>query len=131
MTTTSRGCGAGYDYQLLQRMSLLSAQSGHFSIEFQCPLLGDVLQCPLLYPKQTWTAAIGRISKLAKAAGAAWRIAYGFAASNFFSGWAKEQQLRSQTQHPEGPGRCGSLDAGGRHGRTDFPSELLRLLFAA
>ena len=60
----------------------------------------------------------------------AWRIAYGFAASNF-SGWAKEQQLRSQTPRPEGPGRCGPLDAGGRHGRPDFPSELLRLLFAA
>ena len=40
----------------------------------------------------------------------AWRIAYGFAASNFFSGWEKEQQLRSQTQRPEGSGRCGSLD---------------------
>ena len=41
-------------------------------------------------PKQTWTAAIGRISKLAKGWGA-WCIAYCFAVSNFFSGWAKSQ----------------------------------------
>src|SRR6516165_10380701 len=40
MTTTSRGCGAGYDCQLLHRICPLLAQSGHRGSEFQCPLLG-------------------------------------------------------------------------------------------
>jgi len=81
-------------------------------------------------PKRTWTAAIGDISKLAYRGWGAWRIVYGFDASNFFSGWAKERQLRSQTQRPEGFGRCGSL-AGGRRWPATFRSEALRPLFAA
>jgi hypothetical protein len=40
MTTTSRGCSAGYDCQLLRRMSLLMAQSGHHNSSEECPLLG-------------------------------------------------------------------------------------------
>jgi len=40
MTTTSRGCGAGYDGQLLRRICLLLAQSGHPAALTQCPLLG-------------------------------------------------------------------------------------------
>src|SRR6516165_6715332 len=63
MTTTSRGCGAGYDCQLLHRICPLLAQSGHHAAEFQCLLLGvkrtssQLTSMSVIDPKRTLTTA--------------------------------------------------------------------------